>query len=349
MRAKLYSRQKTIKGVDLSFDQEITIGRGRQNKVVLDKNEVSKKHLRIFFDENQKCFILEDFGSANGTHLDNIRVDGKEQLRHLNVISIAGLYDFIFQDSHLCKNRHPNLKQRESTLKQQPQTIVQQGAFVLPPELGKTKEAVGDHSKTVVAEGPFTLPPELGKTQEKSRPDQPETVVGESAFVLPPELGKTKEASISDHSKTVVGESAFALPPELGKVKEDKAETVFPESRLETIQLNKADSHLPQKPPPSRQRLFLEICIDGTLKRQFPLKEGENIVGRKAPAHIIIEQKEVSRQHAILTLKNRSVYLKDSGSKNKTFVDGEEINEILEIQPRHELRFGLIKARVVAE
>jgi len=420
-----------IKGTKLSFDREITMGRGQQNKVVLDKKEVSKKHLRIFFDERQKCFILEDFGSANGTHLDDIRVEGKEQLRHLNVISIAGVYDFIFQDIELCKTRHPNQNQKAPILKQRSKPVVQENtsvtppklgkgekhsipdhsqtvvagepfslppdlkktqkkseqnlsetilgkdAFILPPELGKTKEpSASDHSQTIVAGGPFSLPSKLGKTPKKSEEKLSETVVGEGAFILPPERGKTKQETVPDHSKIVVSESPFSLPPDLGKTPKksseenpqtvigqgafslppnfeqknaNEAKTGFLQRKGEPVRVNKADQVLPQKLPQPKQSFFLEVWIDGTDTRRFRLKEGENMIGRKSPAHIIIEKIEISRRHAILTLKNESVYLKDAGSKNKTFVDGQEINESLEIQPGHELRFGLIKARVIAE
>lgn len=297
MRAKLYSIHKLIKEKDMSFDIEITIGRGHKNKVVLEKQEVSKKHLRIFFDDERACFFLEDFSSANGTYLDNIRVKGKEQLGYLHVISIAGRYDFIFQDLKLCKERHPNRAQPKRESKQQV----------------SIQDRVSDMSKTIVEPKPFTSLPRFGKTKEK-----------ETQMPLPEKPGYETE------EQTAREEVGLNIPGSL----------------IGEAHAHRLDETLPKNDPP-RPGYFLEIRIEETWRR-FSLNEGENVIGRQAPAQVIIEKIEISRRHAVLTIKNEKVYLKDAGSQNKTYVDGKKIFERVEIQANVELRFGRVKARLVA-
>jgi len=55
--------------------------------------------------------------------------------------------------------------------------------------------------------------------------------------------------------------------------------------------------------------------------REFPLREGENVLGRDAAADVQIDDVTVSRRHAVVTVGD-DVTLRDLDSKNGTFVDG---------------------------
>jgi pSer/pThr/pTyr-binding forkhead associated (FHA) protein len=76
----------------------------------------------------------------------------------------------------------------------------------------------------------------------------------------------------------------------------------------------------------------------------FTLKEGENTVGREAGCEIRIEDGSLSRKHAVLTVKEGNVKLKDLGSKNHTFVGDRKITSEIEIQPGVVLMFGVVIA-----
>ncbi|MBC9956113.1 FHA domain-containing protein [Yimella sp. cx-51] len=54
-------------------DESLTIGRGRDNSIVLDDMLVSRKHLRITADD--QGLLLEDLGSRNGTYVNGRRVE----------------------------------------------------------------------------------------------------------------------------------------------------------------------------------------------------------------------------------------------------------------------------------
>src|SRR3954447_9906814 len=56
------------------FDGELTIGRQDGNGLVLTEGGVSRKHARVFTSGAQ--VLIEDLGSANGTHVDGQTIDG---------------------------------------------------------------------------------------------------------------------------------------------------------------------------------------------------------------------------------------------------------------------------------
>ena len=60
--------------------------------------------------------------------------------------------------------------------------------------------------------------------------------------------------------------------------------------------------------------------------RDFPLREGENILGRDPTADVRIDDSTVSRRHASITIAGDAT-LRDLDSKNGTFVDGVRIAE----------------------
>ena len=62
--------------------------------------------------------------------------------------------------------------------------------------------------------------------------------------------------------------------------------------------------------------------VDG--KRQIPLAEGENVLGRE-PFAGSFTATSVSRRHARLTVVGSRAYLEDLGSKNGTFLRGRRV------------------------
>lgn len=71
----------------------------------------------------------------------------------------------------------------------------------------------------------------------------------------------------------------------------------------------------------------LAVALPGQPLLTFPLKEGDNVIGRAASSDIRIDDPDhqVSRSHAVLRVSPDAITLIDSGSANGTFVDGERI------------------------
>lgn len=63
-------------------------------------------------------------------------------------------------------------------------------------------------------------------------------------------------------------------------------------------------------------------------RKDFALRNQSTIVGRKDDCDIRIPLKEVSRQHAEITITRHGVHVKDLGSSNGTYVNNKRIKEL---------------------
>ena len=97
MLAKFFCKTGELAGSEFGIAAEASIGKDPGNSIVLSPAIISSKHARIFYDDNEKCYFIEDLGSRNGTRLDGIKVTQRERLGSLEVITFADAYDFIFQ------------------------------------------------------------------------------------------------------------------------------------------------------------------------------------------------------------------------------------------------------------
>lgn len=77
--------------------------------------------------------------------------------------------------------------------------------------------------------------------------------------------------------------------------------------------------------------------------REYPLRLGENVIGRDADAEVFLDSGKVSRQHARITLANGSAILEDLGSKNGTFVEGERVTAGVELHDGDIVGLGSLK------
>ena len=75
------------------LDDEVYLGRGKDNEIVLKDPYISKKHLRIVEDEGN--YFLEDLESANGTFLNGDRVMDVIKLKNGDRIRV-GQIEFLY-------------------------------------------------------------------------------------------------------------------------------------------------------------------------------------------------------------------------------------------------------------
>jgi len=74
--------------------------------------------------------------------------------------------------------------------------------------------------------------------------------------------------------------------------------------------------------------------------RNFPLHEGENIIGRSPDVDVPIYASIVSRRHARLVVHRGSAHVEDLGSKNGTFVGSERLSAPRLLRDGDVLRVG---------
>ncbi len=77
-------------------------------------------------------------------------------------------------------------------------------------------------------------------------------------------------------------------------------------------------------------------------RRQIPLFDGENIIGRAPDAAVWLEAPGVSRHHALIRLDVGQAWIEDLGSKNGTYVEGERLTAPFELADGHQIRISSV-------
>jgi pSer/pThr/pTyr-binding forkhead associated (FHA) protein len=84
--------------------------------------------------------------------------------------------------------------------------------------------------------------------------------------------------------------------------------------------------------------------------KRFNIKEGwELIIGRGTEADVIVDNTAISRQHSSLGLKNGQYILKDLGSLNGTFVNGNKIEGITPISTQDFVNLGKFRLSIAED
>jgi len=89
----------------------------------------------------------------------------------------------------------------------------------------------------------------------------------------------------------------------------------------------------------------LVLLSEGLTGRTFELKAEKTTVGRVSDNAFEISEASVSSHHCELTPRGNEVLVKDLGSTNGTFINGEKIEEGV-LKPGQILRVGMIEMRL---
>lgn len=76
---------------------------------------------------------------------------------------------------------------------------------------------------------------------------------------------------------------------------------------------------------------------------EFPLRAGENILGRGTDAHVRLVGSGVSRRHARIVVSAERVFIEDLGSKNGTVVRGERITTSRALADGDDVSIGSVR------
>ncbi len=94
IRAALLYRSGQERDFPIPGGAEVRLGFGRPNEIPIPFEGVSRHHAKISFDG--KSYWIEDAGSANGTFLNGRRVNKRERLEHLDVLTFGRKTELIF-------------------------------------------------------------------------------------------------------------------------------------------------------------------------------------------------------------------------------------------------------------
>jgi pSer/pThr/pTyr-binding forkhead associated (FHA) protein len=139
---------------------EITIGRSPGNAIVVPNPEVSRRHARIRRDGSN--YLIEDWGSTNGTFVSGQRIMGHTILRHGDEIRLGEYITYIFVN--------------------EPEKVSFLAAERVPgpdPEL------------TIVDANPLQSQPQESKPAPQQAPPVNLQKATKDEFILPEELDKT--------------------------------------------------------------------------------------------------------------------------------------------------------------
>jgi len=89
----------------------------------------------------------------------------------------------------------------------------------------------------------------------------------------------------------------------------------------------------------------LVLLSEGFNGRTYELKVEKTTVGRVADNAFEIPEASVSSHHAEIILRGNDIVIRDLGSTNGTFINGEKITEAV-LKPGQTLRFGTIDLRL---
>ncbi len=89
----------------------------------------------------------------------------------------------------------------------------------------------------------------------------------------------------------------------------------------------------------------LVLLSEGFNGRSYELKVDKTTVGRVSDNAFEIPEASVSSHHAEILLRGNDIVIRDLGSTNGTFINGEKITEAV-LKPGQTLRFGTIDLRL---
>lgn len=104
--------------------------------------------------------------------------------------------------------------------------------------------------------------------------------------------------------------------------------------------------HAEARPVPASDGPVPEVTRSGprlvSRRREWPLAEGANIVGRDRDCAVCIDSGTVSRRHARILVTNGEATIEDLGSKNGTSVNGRKVGEPVILEEGVQVRVGSV-------
>ena len=158
--AKLSCHTGALAGTEMEITGDVLIGRKPSCDLVLYPHSVSGQHARLFFNQDDGNYYIEDLGSSNGTWVDRMKVNQPTKLDPLTIITFANNIDFIFLSSDELTS--PDSQSLVDTTvfeapanRGQKQSTEYQQSFSPPPSSIRNKNVPKETSKNRVHGGLF--------------------------------------------------------------------------------------------------------------------------------------------------------------------------------------------------
>lgn len=94
---------------------------------------------------------------------------------------------------------------------------------------------------------------------------------------------------------------------------------------------------------PERSPVSAMLVCEG---HRYPLREGENLVGRAHDGCVVLNDATVSRRHAVISISDGEMWVQDLDSKNGTYVDQQKVTRS-RLMHRTRIGFGAVNASII--
>lgn len=170
--ARLSVEQGSVDQREFTLEKPaISIGRRQGNDIVVHDTNVSRQHARVI--QENGGFVVEDCNSANGTLVNEERVEGKRRLRSGDAIKIGDAV-FVFEEG---QGDEPQVGMTTVAMEMDsPMTTIGAPLDVEPPA------ALASHAPSPV--GPLTPPPAIMEPVDQA---PPEATIAAEQFPVAPE------------------------------------------------------------------------------------------------------------------------------------------------------------------
>ena len=109
-----------------------------------------------------------------------------------------------------------------------------------------------------------------------------------------------------------------------------------------------------QTSPPTRARSQIRPAVGAPVRHrlrihvhEYELPFGATRIGRSGGCRIVIEDPTISREHAEVTVEGARVVVRDLGSRNGTWKDGERVETEIELRDGDRLRLGTVDVQLI--
>jgi pSer/pThr/pTyr-binding forkhead associated (FHA) protein len=318
---------------------ELTLGRAPSCNVVLASGLISKVHARVQRTPNQ--VVLQDLQSINGTFVNGSRVDSVVVLKNGDRINLGGVRELkVGVDGNAALEPSSAAIADELSFSQEWKT-----RFVwAPDELALIEQARAEAMQLAALRAPAA--PAAPAADKKPiaakpaapkpappRPAPPPAVEAGAAKPAPPKADPAAAAKPQPAKPAPPAGAAARGVPAGGNV--EMTRPIRPADRVE-------EATEPRPGPAPGLRGIRLIGPGGPIT----LGTGSFVVGRAGGSDVRLDDRQISRSHALITIDGSSAVIEDLQTVNGTLVNGREVKARQRLNGGDILQFGASQFRV---
>jgi len=322
---------------------EVTLGRSPSCNVVAEAGDVSKVHARV--ERTRDQLLLEDLGSANGSFVNDVRVQSAF-LKAGDVVRLGGTESFRVEmemgPAAARSGRHSETLAREARGERQRFSAEWKTRMLLTGEERDRVEAFRqrlrdeDAARAASADGVTRKSPVVGrpapsplaKTVPPPAPPSPAPPARPAPPAPSPQAKAVPPASLSRTPRAAPNAPVATAPTPDQKPSPPKVA---------------ADA----TPPAAVALPIREVRLTSPTLSLVVSASGEHVLGRSPEAALRVDHPTVSRRHAAVILSDdrKSAYLRHEGGLNGTRLNGKLVEKLTPLADGDVVRVGDVELR----